>query len=527
MSKYTNLKAFLLLGWALSIFSGVHAVSYWGTPASFENVSITSEFPIALWMNDNGDSIVAWYDGSSNVNVAQLSNGSTTWSPAVTVATGQLGVTTLVVALDKNNNAALAWNTLVTGIANMNLAYRPSNSSWTSPTQIASSFNYSNLSIAIDDNGIPAVCWADNRLSPPETYVYVFLSGSWQQNESFTMSVGEGANVYAPYIIGNDQGNLAVFWWISPGQTVFSTRVNGVWSTSPTLIDVAHNSATDFPAAINNSNQAILFTIGHFNNSDLGYNFTVTSPGLTVTNLGNSTSNIYLGSSAIDALGNGTTVWAGNPSPNFSLFSAFYNSSSQTWTPNATPLSTDVIETPAVLLDTSGNSVVVWNEGSNQTIQSSISTLAGPWMSLPSLSATSGTITPHTPLVATSSVGSSIAIWEEVSTGGTSTIWFTFRQGVPLPPTNLVANLLRNKFLTQERFSQVITWSPSPTPNVVSYEIYSNAALTNLLGTVSGSGPYQFVVNAVNPKAESTYYVVAVNSLGIKSAPAVIVVPSS
>jgi YVTN family beta-propeller protein len=77
------------------------------------------------------------------------------------------------------------------------------------------------------------------------------------------------------------------------------------------------------------------------------------------------------------------------------------------------------------------------------------------------------------------------------------------------------------EFLTQICCTNTLTWSPpafGSTP--VTYMIFGNAALTDLIGTVSATGPLVFQVNS--KKKHTTYYIVGVDVFGNFSSPLVI-----
>ncbi len=91
-------------------------------------------------------------------------------------------------------------------------------------------------------------------------------------------------------------------------------------------------------------------------------------------------------------------------------------------------------------------------------------------------------------------------------------------------PAGTRACTRRNVFLTQIEYFNVVTWSAPTAPAfpIVSYSIYRNAALTDLVTTVSASGPLVYIDRDINPNAINTYYIVAVNSLGISSTAAIL-----
>ncbi len=91
----------------------------------------------------------------------------------------------------------------------------------------------------------------------------------------------------------------------------------------------------------------------------------------------------------------------------------------------------------------------------------------------------------------------------------------------PSPPTNGAISQTVDKFLTQICYENTITWSPPTSGSPpVSYIIFSDAALTQVLGSVSASGPLLFVT--CSKTAHATYYIVAIDATGSRSPPLVV-----
>jgi len=81
---------------------------------------------------------------------------------------------------------------------------------------------------------------------------------------------------------------------------------------------------------------------------------------------------------------------------------------------------------------------------------------------------------------------------------------------VPLPPTNVVGIVCKNRFAAQSARVLEITWDPSPSPNVVSYRIYRNGIL---IAEVPAGGPLRFV----DTRTSGLYQISAFNSFGNES----------
>jgi hypothetical protein len=90
-----------------------------------------------------------------------------------------------------------------------------------------------------------------------------------------------------------------------------------------------------------------------------------------------------------------------------------------------------------------------------------------------------------------------------------------------LPPSSASGCKTRNKFLLQTDYINNITWtapSTSLSPAPASYNIYRDAALTQLVANVPASGTLQYYDHGRQPNVTYTYYITSVGTSGIQSA---------
>jgi len=105
--------------------------------------------------------------------------------------------------------------------------------------------------------------------------------------------------------------------------------------------------------------------------------------------------------------------------------------------------------------------------------------------------------------------------------------------GVAITPMNLLAPAsvtgckTRNVFLLQTDNINTITWTAPASGSPVAYNIYRDAALTELAGTISASSTLQFCDHDRDPCATYTYYITSVNSSGTQSTAASVTVTQS
>lgn len=85
------------------------------------------------------------------------------------------------------------------------------------------------------------------------------------------------------------------------------------------------------------------------------------------------------------------------------------------------------------------------------------------------------------------------------------------------PPTNVSGCKTKNVFLFQTDYINNITWSAPTNGTPASYKIYRDAALTQLVATVSANGPLQYYDHNRNPNVDYSYYITSVDSSGTQS----------
>jgi len=142
--------------------------------------------------------------------------------------------------------------------------------------------------------------------------------------------------------------------------------------------------------------------------------------------------------------------------------------------------------------------------------------------------ATSFTVNSATQITATSPAGTGVVDVTVTTLGGTSVTspadLFTY---LNLTPINLRGHQVKNRFATQTDYVNVLQWREEPAGAhlIVSYRIYRNAQLTQLIATISSSAPLQYEDHNRVPGKTYTYFVVSVDVLGDLSAFATVTVP--
>ncbi|MDP1880914.1 MAG: ice-binding family protein [Parachlamydiaceae bacterium] len=93
---------------------------------------------------------------------------------------------------------------------------------------------------------------------------------------------------------------------------------------------------------------------------------------------------------------------------------------------------------------------------------------------------------------------------------------------LPNPPTNFRGKTIKNKFLTQTEYIHFLKWRPSNSSFVVTYHLFRN---NQLIAEIPRNGPYYYIDHNRHKNKVDTYSLIAIDSNGQQSIPAIITVP--
>jgi hypothetical protein len=119
-----------------------------------------------------------------------------------------------------------------------------------------------------------------------------------------------------------------------------------------------------------------------------------------------------------------------------------------------------------------------------------------------------------------------VTVTTDVGTSATSPAdQFTYT-GPVFPPTDLTGIQKANKFLTQTDIVNILRWKMPDQGNPPAfYEVFRNAALTDLAGTVPGAIQVKFEDHNRRANTPYSYWVISVDDFGNRSSPATVIVP--
>lgn len=92
----------------------------------------------------------------------------------------------------------------------------------------------------------------------------------------------------------------------------------------------------------------------------------------------------------------------------------------------------------------------------------------------------------------------------------------------PAPPSHFRGQLIKNEFATQTDYIHRLTWEPSPDASTVRYKLFRN---DQLIGKISGRGPFTFDDHNRTKDKKDHYVLMAVNRQGRESKPVKLTLP--
>lgn len=471
-----------------------------GTVATTTNLpTSTSKYDIAV--NDSGDAIIVWIY-NDQLYSSELLHGTTTWSSPinVTLSAGK-SFNSIKAVLDINRNAAISVTlTDVSFATSLTLAYKAFGQPW---TIYNTGTSLPDVALTIDSNGL-ALC--GQKSSPSSLNIKAF-NDTISPNIIHTIPMGGTTGYQSSLLdIGNGNGDLVAIWVRGPTPVPhnfgFSSRINGIWST-PVFFGLVQNTfgassshngrVLALSDVKNGSNYDIYGYVSDYPNdaSDWTGQLLLSSPYFMVaTNIGINPDT-----------GFGTGVWVDS---NFNVYSSSILAGSTTWSTPQALLTSGIYATVAI--DVNDISIAVWLNDVTDQIEYSTKIYDQNWSAPEILSNPS--VVAESPKI-TSSPEFMYAVWVEPGT-----ILFALHTSIPPPPTptNFTNFFNKNRFVTQAELIANLSWNPSQ--GAVSYSIYSDSQLTQLVGSTSGTS---FIIHNFQPGISSTYYLVAVNSTGQSS----------
>lgn len=426
----------------------------------------TNNQQILMKMHPSGTALAVWVD-PDNLSIHSAFFNGTVWtlgSPDPFAVASDVGVGDITLDMNGPNTALFTWFDVIGPGSDIYYSNFFSAGTWGTAIPIGSpaSFGPSNGEYSENGTAIATFTNAANAL-----LVSNFIGGVWQAPVTLDPTLPfANHNVVA----GIDAIGRAVVLWVTTGGDVVASTFNGVMWFAPITI-----STTPVP---NPRNTALAMT-----------------PSGTAV------------ATWVDGSGTG--------------FSSTYNGA--TWsTPQIFASSVNQNSPSSISLDANGNALLLFQTPSVTpfagTIFSAMLPLNGVW-TVPEFVHIPASSVAYL-IASLSDNGFRFAAWSE---GVENFVYFASVEVAalpPAPPASIVGSFCKNKFGMQTDCVHIISWTPSPTPTVVAYEIRRNGVLIAVV-------PASELLYLDHDRCRQTdvYTVTAVDITGLVSTPVVVVIP--
>ncbi|MEI8365127.1 MAG: hypothetical protein WCF65_01795 [Parachlamydiaceae bacterium] len=401
-------------------------------------------------MYANGSAVATWHVGFNGAIESAIYNGAT-WS---LISTGiSASDTGAFLATNGTGQAIMGW----TETAQASIALFDG-SNWGAPTLISSTDTVipeTAPAVCINASGKAGATWI---ITGDVTRSSTLSSGSW----TLPQTLSTGNDNFEPTVQIDSQGHIIALWYSGsfPADT-YTATFNGTYWSAPTILFDAIFLA--FPALAVAPN-GLAVALGLDNNSNVlaaNYNGSQWSTPQIISTAPTGGVGSQLLGVAIDPSGDGYAVWTMNSGSTHEVLSSFFTNG--TWSAPILVASSDV-----------------------GVIRESVA------------------LSPYNLL---------FAIWQSVQIGYTGNI-FTSQYPLISPPQSFSGKVVSVRFLTQTDLIHKLLWTPSISPNVVSYQITRNG---QVIATVPNSAPYIYEDHNRNKKQDDVYTIVGLDSSGVQT----------
>lgn len=462
----------------------------------FTNDGLSFSIQVAT---DDKDNFLGAFQDNINVFGTYSANG-TAWTPPLQLSNNPTQITGgPAVAMDETSTGITFWTENNGGTYFAKTTFF-NNGIWTSilPPLETTTDTLNSPSISMNGTGKALAGWANS--SATEIHASFFNAGVWTPFQN--IGVGNtGTNV-----VYNLNGQAAAGWnhfdflifdlWV--------TTYNGTIWQPPTLLDNLANGSPSLGIDANGNVIALWSGAGAQDIRFSRFNGASWSTPQTLSTAGGN------GGPALAVFQDGTAIALWPDSAGVIQITQF---NGVTWSP-LTPFAPGV--GVSITLDSKEDALINWFTSTNQ-IFAAILPKGGTL--LPPVFVTTATTAPILfvdPALSSLSTLASL-VWVESQVEGDSNSFGIFIAFGPTPPTNLQGATCHTAL---ERVN-VIAWTPSTDPTVVSYNVFRDGVLVAI---VPFTGPFVFYDHNRCSNVPATYSVTAVNAEGFESTPVTITI---
>ncbi len=489
----------------------------WSPPIDLEFSPLTNS--INGQQSLSGNTVITWLDAASNNYLTSIYIvGASSWSQPVILVSASLISDTPTLAINAGGDAVAAWIQNGPGPTQTIQTAKLVGDNWISLGTIAgpTPLNFTQISIDVSQSDNIIVTYVQNNGDTTDTlFASNYTEAGWSSPQTlFTTSPGTSMVPLIPTYL-DDLSNGTVLWATQSVSTVaiYSShyiKATGTYTPVETLFS-ASGMLTNLYASISSLGNGIASWV--VNNTDL-YASVFVKPATswspaTLLSVQPNLNNLF---TSINNAGDGAVTF--NASTDTTIFVSSYLNG--TWSTElvVTAEAGFSASTPLIAVDPFGNALLVWTSFDmiNTIMTFDYSTRNGPLGNWSAASIIPFTMPPgsfQSPvrLVITPS---DLAVFGFLIF---SPPYFTNIEIIlgthlfpPEPGSNFKGKIIKNRFLTQTDIVHRLTWTPSPSLTVTSYNIYRNGVL---IAKIPAKGPFVYDDHGRHKNKVDTYTLVA------------------
>lgn len=443
--------------------------------------------------DNNGHVMLLSQSGANDLNAYYYTNGAWTLSDVLLTSPGVVGG--FDVAMEPSGTALAIFGDDNTFTNNTKYF---DGSSWSAP--IPTPLDLYNVAMNGPGQGVAIGATGSGMIAS------FFSGGTW----SLPQIIG-GSNALLYFDLAySANGTVAVVWFDFVAFNYYVTNFDGVMWQAPQPIPAFDNFSSIGIDANGNAyigGGSVDSVIVHFN-------------AVTSTIVSNQVISIAptSGRPNLAVAPNGTAVATWTDTSNQGLSSA-YNGVS--WSPEF-PFSfgaDQLVFSQDVSSDTNGNALVVWSTSDGSIRASRMALGSGVWSVPSELVAPTAPGNPEGIVSALSANGVGFAAWVQ-RVGEFDVSLYANASINAITPPAIRGTTCANNFAMQTDIVNIITFTPSTSPGVVSYYLRRNGVL---IAIIPASGPFIYYDHNRNKNQTYTYSLTAVDAFGVESAPSILV----
>jgi len=336
-------------------------------------------------------------------------------------------------------------------------------------------------------------------------------------------------------MVGIPSGEAIALWSQNTPLILQAAYYDGsTWDVSDLSSDLIPATSPITALAMNNSRQALLLwndqstqgiSSSTYANGVYGSQQSVYVPPINHT--------IQSLKVTLDEQNQGTALWISRNSSNddyFLMTSQYVDGDWESPRLLDTAQNGEMLACPNISIDAEGNAYAVWEKdnpaGKGVIYSNHYTQVNRSWDDLPTLLSNPEEASSN-PKLAMNAIGHATAVWTYGNKKNQIHAAFTKKDNrdvssTPLPPTNFKGKQIKIEFLLQYDLVNILKWSASEDPQVISYSLFRNDIK---IATIPASSALTFEDHKRSLKKRDVYKLIAVTSDGTESAPISITLP--